>query len=343
MKITIVYGGNSVEHDISVISAISVYNKLKSRYNIELVYLTKNNRFITSKSLYKIDNYKNLDKLVKNGKFKKFNDTELVLPLVHGNGVEDGHIRAYFDLLNIDVIQSNIVSSSISQNKHLLKKLLSSFDIPVLEHVYLNKQNYYSDKYDLDLELSTYTDKLIVKPNKLGSSVGITVSSKSNLSKDIDSVFNYDDEIIIENYIKCKEYTVAAYGDQLEQYTSNVIIVNNEELFDFNSKYIKRDKYTSDKIETDESKISEMKAMTKKIYQLLNLEGIIRVDYFYSDKLYVNEINIIPGSLALSLFKEHSAEVINNLIKIHYRNKYRNKDLYTYYNSSVLNKYNFNK
>ena len=331
-NILLVYGGNSVEHEISILSALHIYNNYKGKYNLVLCYL-KDGNFYMSKKLKKLDTYKHFSILNKPIKFitnknyiisqgkKVFFDA--IFLLTHGINCEDGTLASYFKTLNIPCIAQDIYSASIGQSKVLSKKLCNSNVVP---YYYINKDIYHHSLQELIDNASNIGFPLIIKPNKLGSSVGINrINNTEELIDNIEYLFNLDDELIIEKCINSfYELNIAAIKYKDEIILSEIEKVSNSKILTYKDKYVVDQKFLTDKNKELPANIEDylsslIKEEAKKIYLSLNAKYIVRMDFLYdleTKQLYFNEINNIPGSLATYLFKHIGIE-INKLIDMY--------------------------
>lgn len=304
MKIGILAGGKSPEHEISIITALEVYEKLDKAY---FLYLTKNNDLY----YYKKPSLKRI--LANKGKLIHFRKKEvgnLTLDLIvlanHGKFAEDGHIQAILDFYELPYIGSNMEASCLGMDKELSDLLLRHNNIKTV-----NKRTYFKGDY---IDILNYP--VIIKPSRSGSSLGISVVKKEEeLGKALNLAYLYDNKIIVEDYLaNATEYALALYKTD-DVYTSKIEKIKTEsDFFNYNEKYKNRKKRNSKVFLTDSDKIKVLEDIGKQIYKVFELEGIIRIDFLeYNEKIYVNEINTIPGSLASHLFEEFGT-VLTNLI-----------------------------
>lgn len=368
LNIAIIFGGKSVEHDISIISALLVSSALnKAKYNKYLIYITKNNKLLIGKELDKIETYQNSNfkkaKEVilthnKNDVFikrrNKLIKIDAFINVVHGEGIEDGTLSGILNFINGASTSNDITFSSIAQDKIFTKDILKRINIPTLRYLEIKRlDNATKTKINTLLRYP-----LIVKPARLGSSIGIEkVYSEEELEEKTSKVFKYSDRLIIEEMIESiTEYNCAAFKYNNEIYVSEIEEVKTDnEFLNFEDKYInKKTKENTNRLInpniSDELKL-QIKTYTKEIYEKLDGCGVIRIDYIYdvrNNKLYFNEINSIPGSLSYYLFEPSNipfSNLLDMLIKEAILKKQRKSNLITYFDSNVLNstKYNMKK
>ena len=324
IQVGIMIGGKSVEHDISLISGLQSYFAInKEKYDVIIIYLDKHNHFYTGEKYTDIHTYKEntvdaKDEIYfyKEGeqlyyqyirKRKKPAPLDVILPVVHGYGVEDGTVAGMLELLEVPYSASRLIPSAVLQDKAVTKAVLKERQYPVLP-----SKTYY--EYEtIPYEEMDYP--VIVKPAYLGSSIGIQVAkSELELQVAVEEAYHYTDKIIIEpaltNY---KEYNCAVIKDH-QQCIASVIeeVKHEEDILSFVEKYEK----DLSKLESSSNRMipaflpetleQTIKEISISLYQYLDLNGVVRIDYLYdnqTDKLYINEVNNIPGSLSFYLFE----------------------------------------
>lgn len=321
MNIGVIFGGRSVEHDISIITGLQVINGLdKNKYNIVPIYLSKDNYIYCNKKYKKLENIKKIStKIGANSfikkmrgiasgqslrKLQKKKKIDLIFNCTHGAGAEDGIVSGMLEFINIPYTSSNILSSSIAQDKDMTKKVLSTIGIPLLDHIVIK----HKDKRNILEMTKDINYPVIIKPAHLGSSIGIYIAScKEELLERVKQAFIYDDKIIIEKLLQnFQEFSIAIYKRKNEYHLSKVEVLNrNHDIFSFEEKYINHHKEVTHIYLSNDQLEKELKDYTIKGYELLEMNGIVRFDYLYCDNnLYLNEINTIPGGLSNYLFKD---------------------------------------
>jgi len=347
-KLHIIFGGASVEHDVSIVTALQTYNALKDKYKITLLYCTKGNEIYVVNKTTPAD-YVDKDQLIKKSvkvaifgksiykvcgnKLKRIEDIECVLNCCHGGVGEDGSISAMLNFNQVPCTSANMSASSVCMDKEYAKLVANSLGIPIVEYVVV-------DKYNKDLSNIEFLGKnLIVKPCGLGSSIGVVKSDIQHLNENIGVVLHLDNKALIEREIKpLIEYNCAVVRDG-----ENIILsqieqpVNKSDILSFEDKYISTDKTRIIPAQIDADKQNKIYDYTRKIYEHLDLNGVVRIDYLYdkdSDTIYLNEINTIPGSLAYYLFEGLGIGYIK-LMEILINNA-QTKPLQPYFTSTIL-------
>ncbi len=380
LKVGVIFGGQSVEHEISVISALqAIANINEDEYDIVPIYIAKNKDWYTSNILLDIENYKDLDELIKKCKkvvlqkidddfclvnynkilSKVINKVDVIIPIVHGQNVEDGTLQGYLETIGIPYASSNVLASSLGQDKVVMKQIFTACNIPVVPYVWFFDTEYLIDKDKYISEINKLGYPVIVKPASLGSSIGIKcVHNQNELEDAINDAISYDNKIIIEKAIaNLIEVNCSVLGnyEKMEVSTLEQVLSSND-ILTFKDKYVGNGKTknqskgmvsTSRIIPAGISKelTEKIQATSKEVFRVLNLRGVCRIDYLIdskTNKYYVNEPNTIPGSLAFYLWEASGkkySELLDDLIKIAIK-EYKNKSKkITKFDTNVLKDY----
>ncbi len=316
MTIAILFGGSSFEHEISIVSAITMKKVLKKS---ELVYI-----FVDKdRDFYLVDTKEINSKLFSSGDYKKgkqlvlkkggfftegmFGSKEVpfdvALNLIHGRDGEDGKIASLMAFYDIPCITPHMEASALSYNKLYTKFLAESLGVKVVPYQHLSK----NDDRTLTLEYP-----VIVKPVRLGSSIGVTiVKEQGELDYALDVAFEFDTDVVIEPFLEgVAEYNQA--GCKTDDWELSIIEEpQKEEFLDFDKKYLdfSRDSQVM-AADINEALVGKIQENFKKIYDPLFLGSIIRCDFFVVDgEVLLNEINPIPGSMANYLFDDFEGMV----------------------------------
>ena len=303
-KVLILFGGNSYEHEISCKSVNFIIDNIDiSKFDYKLVGIDYNNEW------YEVDNVDEINKEWKNNNVVKIDNIieyckefEIIFPMIHGNTCEDGKLQSLFELYNIKYVGCNSYSSIICYDKLLTKIFLEKYSIPQVPYII------YSDNFDL----KNIEYPVIVKPCKCGSSIGINIANnKEELKKYLKIAKKYDNNILIEKYIKNnRELECAVLEDKNKLIISDIgEIINNGNWYDYDSKYVSKiDTVISD---IDVNIKNDIKNYSKNIFNILGCNGLSRIDFLYdldNKKLYFNEINTMPGFTEISMYPK----LINN-------------------------------
>ncbi len=383
LNVGVVFGGKSVEHEVSIISALQMIENMNQlKYNPMTIYLSKENEFYFHEDMSDIEFFKDMERVkllshkvifhkkndhlelykLSNYKLKKICQIDIIFLIVHGTSCEDGTLSAYFELLHVPYVGSNVLSSAINQNKWKLKQILDYNGISVVPFKGFYENEFYEEEEYILSQCEQLGYPLIVKPASLGSSVGITkCGNRSDLYQGILSALQYDNEILVEKVIEpMMELNCSVLGDDAYYDTSFVErVFQQDEILSYQDKYLRGDTKNSKGMEStnrelpakiSESLTKEVEELSKQAAKIVGTSGVIRIDYIFDkkeDNLYLNEINTIPGSLAFYLWRAKNVSykvLIDRLIQIALR-KYRvkNSKMFSYESNLLSLKKQFSK
>ena len=316
MKLTILFGGASFEHEISIVSAITVKEKL-SNFDLSFVFCDQDHTFyLVDPSKMKAitfskGEHKKMPQLtLSNGGFTQksmFSSTQhdaTVLNLIHGADGEDGSIAALLDFFSVKYIGPRVNASVFSYDKVYTKYLAEARGVKSLESQVLTADS---------MKEITLSYPLIVKPATLGSSIGVSVvKEESEIDYALDVAFEYDKSVLIEPFIEgVKEYNLAGYIAEGKLHFSIVEEPQKNEFLDFEKKYM--DFSRSEQVlkaDISDELEQKLRANFEKIYTNMFEGSLIRCDFFViNNEVYLNEINPIPGSMANYLFEDFASSI----------------------------------
>lgn len=386
IKVGVIFGGRTVEHEVGIISALHAMEFFDlEKYEVIPIYLTKDNLWYTSDKLNDINSFKNLDNIndiaenvvliKKNGefvlknlnflKFKKDIVVDVIFPILHGKGVEDGVLAGHLKMIGIPFAAPDVIGASIGQDKAMQKLVLEASGILVPEYTWFYDTDFINNEKEIIKNIEKINYPVIIKPANLGSSIGIKIAKNRNeLIDAINEAITYDSKIVIEQVIdNIREVDCAVIGNSENQEVSLVgEVMQSEEFFTFEEKYMSNGKKTGGS--TKNSKMSsgfvfpadlpkkqvlEIQEISKKAFKVLNLRGVTRFDYLIdskTNKIYLNEPNTIPGSLAFFFFSESGksyTKLLDELIQLAIE-EYKNDSKKTFhFDSNILSTFNGSK
>ena len=347
----VIFGGKSVEHEISIISAVEAMASVdKNKYKVIPIYIDKNNTWYTGGHLKDIIHYRDMKVLKRYAKkvvlVKKGNSAvlqrqglikrnicvlDMILPIGHGAYLEDGSLQGYLNMIGIPYAGSNVLGSAIGQDKVIQKDLLRQNGIPVCNYIWFYDWEFEKNKKDVMNKIKTLNYPMYVKPSSLGSSIGISlIKSEKELEAAVKEASKYDRKIIIEEQVdNVKEANISVLGNYEKAQVSEIEEINLQgEFYSFKEKYVEgytktlgRAKKKTKKLISKEM-MEDMKKYALETFKLINASGVARIDFLIDDKtkrLFVNEINTIPGDLASFLWmakKESPTELIDHLLDL---------------------------
>lgn len=345
LKIGIIFGGLSTEHDVSIVSGTNVIRNMdNNKYEKYCVYIDTNGNwynynFKNDTTIYNVgDKLNNITQI--NNYIDILKEVDVIFPVLHGKYGEDGSIQGLCEFIKKPYVGCNILSSAIGMDKVYSKIIFDRAGIAQTKSIYIKYINdefiYVDDNFNetplhLD-DLSILIEKQItypmfVKPSNSGSSVGVKKATNNFELKDaIKYAANYDSKILVEQGIVGKEVECAVLGNDIVIASTIGQIVPAEDFYSFDAKYNNQQSYT--KIPADISKDLQVQIqeLAKKAFKSIDGKGLSRVDFFVEDntnKIYLNEINTMPGFTSISMYPSLFAydnidysELINRLIQL---------------------------
>ena len=392
IKVGVIFGGESVEHEVSIITAVQAMNYMdQKKYEVVPIYISKDRNWYTGESLREMSTYKDLslvptlakevtltkkdDEFIlqkKNGLFKGTVETiDVAFPIVHGKGVEDGSLSGYLETLGIPYVGPSMLGAAIGQDKVVQKQVMQASNIPVVNYTWFYDYEYQSDEENIIKEIKKLSYPVIVKPARLGSSVGIAVAkSDEQLKEAIEEAIKYDEKIVVEAMVKnLKEVDCAVVGNYQDMECSLIgEMLTDNDFLTFEDKYIgeggKGGKKGSAKnqnggklatsgfkipAELDKEIEEQIYKYSKEAFRCLNLSGVTRFDFLVdtkAKKVYVNEPNTIPGCLAFFFYTPKGkkyTKLLDEMITSAIKEYKSSKKKVTSFESNVLSTYDGSK
>lgn len=346
LSVALIFGGKSGEHDVSRISASSIFKNInKEKYDIHTIGITKDGKWMYySGSAENIENGKweeLADKTVKinlipNGNSKvgiEFNDggfkqIDVLFPVLHGPYGEDGKIQGLFDISNIPYVGCGVLASSVGMDKLICKKVFTQIGLPQVNYTYTTKWEFDISKNDeLDRIEQTLNYPIFVKPANMGSSVGISkVSNRNELLIGINEALKYDRRIVLEQGIDAREIEVAVLGNDEVKSSIAGEIIPAKDFYDYEDKYINGVSKLEIPANINAETMIKIRQMAIDAFKAIDGKGLSRVDFFVDKKdgeIYINEINTLPGFTNISMYPKlwdatgiQYTDLIDNLIKL---------------------------
>ena len=284
IKVGILFGGKSAEHEVSLLSAKNVIEAIdKNKYKPILIKIDKNGKW--------------------SNKFN-FKGIDVVFPILHGPFGEDGTVQGLLKTVGIPFVGPSVLGSAIGMDKEVSKRLWRDAGLFIAKFLVfhkheVNKINFSRVKKELGLPL-------FIKPSNLGSSVGISkVNSKKEFEIGIKEAFKYDSKIIIEENVKGREIECAILGNENPIASIPGEVIPKKDFYSYEAKYIDENGAILEiPASLTKSKQKEIQNLAIKAFQIICCEGLSRVDFFLTDKgkLIINEINTIPGFTNISMY-----------------------------------------
>lgn len=324
INLAILTGGTSEEHEISLLSGYNIANSINlEKYNLYIIGIQKNGDWHCYSDLNYLnnkDNPKNIS--LKNGEQvillpnkkkqlyslsqnKILNQIDVVFSILHGKDGEDGSMQGLLNLTGIPYVGSKVVGSCLGMDKHYTKQILLQENIPTAKFMTLTSSN-----YNLDDIVQYLGNTIFVKPANQGSSVGVSkAKNKQELETAINFAFQFDNKVLVEEYIKGRELECAILGNNELNASPIGEIITNHDFYSYDAKYIDPNGATTKILTANDLNpkiINQIQDLAKKAFFGLGCKGLARVDFFLTedDKLFINEINTLPGFTNISMYPQ---------------------------------------
>ena len=380
IKVGVIFGGETVEHEVSIISAVQAMNKMDSdKYEIIPIYIAKDGQWYTGAVLREMDTYKDMELLKrytknvvlykKDGKFvlqskgiikRIVNDLDIMFPVVHGTNVEDGVLQGYLKTVGIPFVGSNVLASAVAQDKIIQKQVFECNNIPIVKYHWFYDCDYKDDQDKVIKEIESKNSyPMIVKPATLGSSVGIaSVDNKKELVEAIDDAIKYDNKIVVEEKVEnLVEVNISVLGNYENNKLSEIEeVITDNSLLTYEDKYIGCGKKSGSKgmasasriipAEIDSKLRKEVEEIATNAFRAVGLSGVVRIDFLIDKKkkkVFINEINSCPGSLAFYLWEakdKNFTALLDEMINIGIKNYKKEQSKVRSFNTNILSGFN---
>ena len=323
-RICLLFGGKSDEHEISLQSAKAVYEALdKNKYNITLIGIDKEGRWLLGDGatyLLEAEDYKTTRlntaamqavvpapiagaaSFVAQENGKEVGRIDLVMPVLHGPFGEDGKLQGMLEMLGVPYVFSGVLASALGMNKYKAKLVAKDAGLTVPADIILQR----GEAGNIENIINELSLPIVVKPNELGSSVGMTIAkTKEKLEQGIETAFKYGEQVILEQYISGRELTVPVLGNNPPQALPVIeIIPKVSAWFDYKAKYEPGGSEETCPAQIPPEIAARAQADAVKVFQAIGCADLARVDFIWNKvngKLYFLEINTIPGLTSFSL------------------------------------------
>lgn len=324
MKITVLYGGVSAEHDISVISAYNIINALLNKeYEIQPIYIRRDNvwlkgplveeSLVSSEALILeeavVESWTDSESpstgyVIKPGDILE--EDTVVFPVLHGPNGEDGTIQGFLEVLNMPYVGADVISSAVGMDKIVSKQLFDHAGLPQVPYVAFTETDWKNDRDSLIQKCEgNLLYPFFIKPANMGSSVGISkVDTQEELIEAVEAALEYDRRIVVEQGIIADECEVAVLGNDDAHASVVGKLLKDADFYDYEEKYINNTVQMEIPAQMDESTSTKLQHYALEAYRAIGGCGLARVDFFVSKNgdIYINEINTMPGFTQYSMY-----------------------------------------
>lgn len=328
IKLGVILGGRSGEHEVSLMSSHSVLDVLdRDKYEITEIGIDHEGTWWSGKNVLEA-----MEKGTTKGLFRVFllpepgksilfkrtvennvetiapmTELDVVFPVLHGTFGEDGTLQGFFEMADIAYVGAGVLGSSVGMDKSVFKDVMVANDIPVAEWIICTRK-------DIEADIETIMDKaealaaypLFVKPANLGSSVGITkVRNRSDMYEGLMEAARYDRRILVERGINAREIEVSVLGNENAKVSIPGEVVPSDDFYSYNAKYLDGESELFIPAPISKELLEEVKELALKTYKAIDCAGMARVDFLLdkdTNKLYINEVNTLPGFTSISMY-----------------------------------------
>jgi D-alanine-D-alanine ligase len=285
LRVALIYGGRSGEHDISRRSAESIARGLDpAKYELLHFTISREGKWSPRPILPEPGAHPEID---------------VVFPILHGTFGEDGTLQGLLELADLPYVGAGVMASSISMDKEMMKRVCRERGLPVVEYVAFTRQNIDADSVPFDFPV-------FVKPANLGSSVGISKAhDREELEAALRTAAEYDRKIVVERGIAGREFECSVLGNDRPEAATPCEILPSKEFYDYEDKYLLNQARTELPANLSSAQTAELRRLALECYKAVECEGMGRVDFLLESatgKLYINEINTIPGFTSISMY-----------------------------------------
>lgn len=379
IKVGVFFGGRSVEHEVSIISALQAIDNIdKEKYSITPVYIAKTGVWYTGDALLDIENFKDIDTLLLNAKRLTIENTgnerilikyplskfannllgtlDVAFPIIHGTNGEDGTLQGYFESIDLPYVGCDVLSSAVGMDKVFAKKLLKDAEVPVVDCVWFYSTEWLKNRDNIIEKIENQIKyPLIVKPANTGSSVGVKkVENRSELEEAVDAARTFSKKIMAEvMVVNLKEINCSVLGDY-ENAEPSVCEepISSKDILTYQDKYMSNGSKSGSKGMSGASRqipadispemTKEVQRLAVEAFKTIGCAGVVRIDFLVdkdTNKIYVNELNTIPGSLSFYLWEatgKKYVQLTEDLIKLALKKEREKEQLMFTFDSNIL-------
>jgi D-alanine-D-alanine ligase len=312
VNVILLFGGRSAEHEVSILSARSIANAApKERIAITPMCIARDGRFVAPERSARIlageETSIEGDADFSFELWSRSAAIDVVFPIIHGTGGEDGSLQGYLELLGLPYVGSGVTASAVAMDKVHMKQAFASVKLPMVDYVALYEHEW---KHERERVTRAVANALrlpyFVKPANTGSSVGVTkVKNDADLAKAIEHALRFDEKVLIERGVDAREIEVAVLGNDKPEASVPGEIVTGGDFYDYADKYIETKSQLVIPAKIAAAKSDEFRRLAIAAFKAVNAAGLARVDFFLergTNRLYLNEINTLPGFTEISMY-----------------------------------------
>lgn len=312
LRVALIFGGRSAEHDVSILSARSVAKAAPAdRIEIVPVCMARDGRFLApEKSAAVLAGNQKSDRGDGEFSFEIWSRTanlDVVFPLTHGTGGEDGALQGYIETIGLPYVGAGVTSSAVGMDKVHMKHAFAAAKLPLVDFVPVLESDWRNERERVTRAVvNALRLPYFVKPANSGSSVGVTkVKNDNDLTAAIEFALKFDDKVLVERGVDARELEVSVLGNDQPQASVAGEIVAGREFYDYDDKYVENKSQLVIPAKLPKDKSEELRRIAVTAFKAVGASGFARVDFFLergTNRLFLNEINTIPGFTNISMY-----------------------------------------
>ncbi len=358
MKVLVIFGGQSGEHEVSLISAGSIINALdRAKYDIETLGITKDGLWFWGVKPEEWQDAAGRERsyteypqvaLVLNPQNPRFmaldnrplsngGQCDMIIPAMHGPKGEDGTIQGLFEMAGLPYVGSGVLGSALGMDKDRMKAVFREAGLPIVPHVTVSRQDLKSKTDEVVAEIASVLGyPCFIKPANLGSSVGISKAENTEqLVAALDYAALFDSKLVVEKGVKAREIELSVLGNDYPEVSVPGEIVPGKEFYDYEAKYIDTGSKLIIPAVLSEDTVQRLQDYAKRVFCAVGASGLGRVDFFVGaqDEIWVNEINTFPGFTQISMYPKlweasglPYSQLLDKLIELGRQRLHENKE-----------------
>jgi len=358
LKVGLLFGGRSGEHEVSLKSAFAIANALNpEKYHVVPIAIAKTGKWYGPVKIADIKNFSPEDYpdnevtiipqpdsgLISLTTNKKITDLDVIFPIIHGTNGEDGTLQGLLEMAGVPYVGTGVLGSAVGMDKIVMKKIFAYHNLPQVKFAYTTRWRIEKDSEKvIDQLVNELNFPMFVKPANLGSSVGISKAKNvADLKTALFEASKYDHKIIIEEGKDIREIEVSVLGNENPQASIPGEIIPCNEFYDYEAKYLDDRSILKIPAELSDNTINKLKKLAIEAYLALDCAGLARVDFFVckkTEEIFINEVNTLPGFTTISMYPKlweydglAMGELLDKLISLafeKYNDKRKNKTNY---------------
>jgi len=311
IKIGVIFGGKSGEHEVSIVSAESIMKNLsRKKYQVTPIGVTKNGKWLIRNPIKALKTGKSKEKgtqLIPENVLKRL---DVVFPIIHGSYGEDGTLQGMLEMAGIHYVGSGVLGSSVAMDKVVQKQVCDQAGLPSVDYIWFLSKEWPKNKKEILSRVKKHLYyPIFTKPANLGSSVGIgKCHNEKELIEGIKEAIKYDSKVIIEQGVEdIHEIEVAVLGNDKPKASVPGEIIASNEFYDYNAKYVDGKSQAIIPAKIPQKVIKEIKETAVEAFKVLNLSGLARIDFLVKKRtyrVYLNEVNTLPGFTSISMYPQ---------------------------------------